>query len=71
MEWDEESRLQRLSPVEDQPQAGRGTGIFLNVSYVGNRGTHLAVTRQYDTLPAADLSTSTPTLQLTKRARRA
>ena len=33
-------------------------GIFLDVSYVGNRGTRLAVTRQYDTLPAADLSTS-------------
>ncbi len=32
--------------------------IFLDVSYVGNRGTHLSVTRQYDTLPAADLSTS-------------
>ena len=33
-------------------------GIFLDVSYLGNRGTHLPVTRQYDSVPAADLSTS-------------
>jgi len=32
-------------------------GIFLDASYVGNRGTHLAATRQFDTLPASDLST--------------
>jgi hypothetical protein len=33
-------------------------GIFLDLTYVGNRGTHLAVTRQYDALPNADLSTT-------------
>lgn len=33
-------------------------GIFLDVSYLGNRGTHLPATRQYDAVPAADLSTS-------------
>ncbi len=32
--------------------------IFLDVSYVGNRGTKLAVTRQYDALPAQYLSRS-------------
>jgi len=32
--------------------------VFLDLSYVGNRGTKLAVTRQYDPVPAAYLSQS-------------
>jgi hypothetical protein len=33
-------------------------GIFLDLSYVGNRATHLAVSRQYDALPDSYLSTT-------------
>jgi outer membrane receptor protein involved in Fe transport len=32
--------------------------VFLDVSYVGNRGTRLSATRQYDPIPAQYLSTS-------------